>query len=162
MISLPLNLVPNRVKIVQLPATQRAEGLPQDGMIESSISLSDVATQGIFDLVFENYPVKPLLMPGYGSAITPGVNCGIDQAGWVGAWNFYRNITKDGHYAFVLPPAHALWDRIEFEAEWLANGLNGLPAVYRIIERPLLSGEIQRRGNFNLRIRQSLRTPKHI
>lgn len=162
MISLPLNLVPNRVKILQLPATQRAEGLPQDGMVEASISLSDVATQGIFDLVFENYPVKARIVAEYGSSITPGTNCGLDQAGWIGAWNFYRNSTKDGHLAFELPNAHPLWDRIEFDAQWLAYGLDGRPAIYRIIELPVLSGEIQQRGNFNLRIRQSLRTPRHV
>jgi hypothetical protein len=162
MLSFPLNLCPSRIKIVQLPATQRAQGLSQDGLIDVSISLSDVPTQGTLDFMFESYPVKPRLLPGYGSSITPGTNCGLDQAGWNGAWDFYRQ-TKDGHLPFILPDAHPLWQRIEFQNEWFDNSI-GRQSVYRIIEPPLLSHPegIQQRGAFNLRIRQSLRTPRHV
>jgi hypothetical protein len=126
---------------------------------KSSLQLSNTTTGGSFDLLFQNYPVKPVLNACKTNSLSPTVGI-LDQAGWVGAWNFYHLTTKEGHLCFTIDPTHRLWDIIDYSNEFKLYSLDGLDRVWRIDNLTMdNTTNVKAICNFTMAISAELRTP---
>ena len=163
MLIFPISLVPNYVKITSLPKYQRAQMAAKNNFYKTSILLSNTSTGGSLDLIYKNYPTKPITIPALRpNAFTESATA-INQIGWVGAWQFYHEQTKDGHLCFTIPPTHKLWDRTDYKVPFLQYSLDNLGIIWRIDNFTNDNADnIKQVTNFTISISAELRTPLWI
>jgi hypothetical protein len=122
--------------------------------------LSNVASDGALELVFQNYPTEGVIQSGFNSGLSQE-NCIFRQLGWAGAWEFYVNVLRSGHLCFQIPPNHPLTKLIDYETIWNQLSLNNLGRIWRMDSFTNdNSNHIRQTTDFRIIISQELLTPE--
>jgi hypothetical protein len=162
MLSFPLDLIPSHVKLTSIPKYRRAQMTPHDAFFKSSLLLSNTTSGGTLDLIFKNYPTKPVNLPCKPNNFGNNPDS-LVQIGWVGAWQFYHEQTKDGHLCFTIPANHKIWQRIDYDVNFKAFSLDALNSIWRIDTFTNDNSETPKQTtNFNIVISAEIRTPSWV
>jgi len=162
MLVFPLDLIPSHVKILSIPKYRRAQMTPHDSFFKSSLLLSNVADGGKLELIFKNYPTKPVNIACKPNNFGDNANS-LVQIGWVGAWQFYHQQTKDGHLCFTIPPAHKIWQRVDYDVNFKAFSLDASNSIWRIDTFTNDNSDGNKQvTNFNIIISAEIRTPSWV
>jgi hypothetical protein len=160
MLIFPTDLVPNYIKLNSMPKYRRAQMTAHDQFYRSSLQLSNTATGGALDLIFRSYPTRLIDIACKPNSLTASTTS-LRQIGWVGAWQFYHQTTQDGHLCFTIPTNHKMWDRIDYDAEFLQYSLNSANIIWRIDNFTNDNQDhIKQTTDFTISLSAELRTPQ--